>query len=355
MIRVRNSPIKVLQVILCCTVCILVSSCNRNDAGEDSESPLPVPVITKIIYKQVVQRPIPCAGIVYPVRQQKLSFPSGGIVLDVHYEIGSRVNEGDKLVTLDSTALIQNWVKWGLMLIDARSELYRSRQLNLKDQTEPIDSEEQAERISTLIDVYYSAKSARLNYHLLAPFKGKIIEYFISPGDTIKSGQPVLLFIKTEPNAIARASLDQEEYYQVNTGHSAIVVPLERMQIPLNGVVKSRGITQGGTDHPYYIEVLFENPGGVAKIGKRVSITISTGVKQEAILIPQDALVDIQDQSASVFLTDENAEFAVRRHVELGPVIGYNVIIDKGLHKGDRLITHGHDRLINGSPIILIQ
>jgi RND family efflux transporter MFP subunit len=334
---------------------LLMVGCKRGSEEEEEAPTVPVPVITTLVWQETVRRPIPCRGIVHPLRQEKLSFLAGGRIAAAYVSEGKRVSRGDILAALDGTSLTQAWVQAGLKLIEARKNLLRMQRLSEEGKISKAKCDEEERRTAFLRESYFEAKSARRKANLIAPFDGRIIDWFVTRGDSAALGQAVVIIAELDPLALARVGLPESDYYRVQVGDSAVVVPTDVLGLPLSGTVKSKGLAGDVAGLPFSADVLFENPGGVAGVGTRVSATITTKRRQKVVLVPRDALVDRQDGSASVFLTDEKAEIALRRHVILGPELGRNIIIDKGLRGGERLIIHGQDRLRHGERIVLMR
>ena len=69
----------------------------------------------------------------------------------------------------------------------------------------------------------------------------------------------------------------------------------------------------------------------------------------EGLFIPQSAVQ--ADQQGSFVLTVDSGNTVVRRNVELGDRIGENVLVNKGLDEGDRVIVRGLQQVRPGMPV----
>lgn len=344
----------VSPILLFGCLCFLVLSCQRESEKDQNPAMVPVPVITALVSHDLVQRPVPCSGVVYPVRQERLSFLAGGRIADIHRLKGKRAAKGESLASLEREPLTRAWVRTGLDLIAARSKLYRMEKLLEEGKVSQAEYQEEERRTSILREIYFQAKADRQRADLIAPFNGRVLSWLVSPGDSVAVGQTVVLFGEVDPRALAKANLSEADFYRIQVGDSALVVPRDVMGLPLAGRVESKGLAESVAGQPFTVDILFENPGGAVGVGTEVNVTISTKFQQRVVLIPKDALIDRQDDDASVFLTDPKGKFAVRRHVVLGPDLGNNVIVDKGLFGGERLIVHGQDLLKDGARIVLM-
>jgi membrane fusion protein (multidrug efflux system) len=78
-------------------------------------------------------------------------------------------------------------------------------------------------------------------------------------------------------------------------------------------------------------------------------VRIKIGTEKDALLIPQQAVNEVQGEYQVVVLSAENkAEF---RSVEVGERSGNDWIITKGLKPNERVVVEGFQRLRNGTPV----
>ncbi len=347
-----SHPTTLRMIVIFFLCCLLLSGCRREEEpGDESEL---VPVITQIIYRQPVTRPLICRGAVHPLQQETLSFQTGGRVKSIFFTVGARVSRGDTLATLDLEQLTREWVQRGLQLIAARKRL-KSLQEDLgKGGISQAEYKAERDRVRLMVDIYYNAKAALDHAVLIAPLGGNLIGWRISEGDSVKAGQPAAVIADYSPQAIARVRLSEEDYHRLEIGDSAVVIPVDEPSLPFRGLLKNKHLSSE-TNPPFVADVTFENPGAAVPLGAEVTVKINRRWKENAVLIPKKALLEYDGVNATVFLTDSKGKFAVRRHVQVGPEIGDRVLIEKGLHDGDRVIIHGQDQLKQGSRILILQ
>ena len=74
-------------------------------------------------------------------------------------------------------------------------------------------------------------------------------------------------------------------------------------------------------------------PGGFGRV------RIQTGVNENALLVPQPAVIEVQSQYQVIVLTPENK--AVYRPIKVGDRVGPNWIITEGLKPGEKVVVEG--------------
>ncbi len=97
------------------------------------------------------------------------------------------------------------------------------------------------------------------------------------------------------------------------------------------------------------IVVGFRNPDYALKTGQFARITASLGGDKERIVVPQQAVRQIQNiSSVWVIRPDSTAEY---REVELGNTAGEWWIVEKGVEKGEVVAMTGLQKLRNGMKV----
>ena len=80
-------------------------------------------------------------------------------------------------------------------------------------------------------------------------------------------------------------------------------------------------------------------------------ININTGKKQNAMIIPAQAVVRDSDNINYVFVAKHN-NTAIKKRVRISKVTGASdLIVSDGLQAGDKLIVAGQTNLEDGAPI----
>jgi membrane fusion protein (multidrug efflux system) len=98
------------------------------------------------------------------------------------------------------------------------------------------------------------------------------------------------------------------------------------------------------------LRAIFPNPQGLLLPGMFVRATIEEGVREGAILAPQQGITHAPDGTATALIvgTDGKVE---KRSVELDRAIGDEWVVTKGLAVSDRLIVAGQQRVKPGMDV----
>ncbi|MBV8438866.1 MAG: efflux RND transporter periplasmic adaptor subunit [Silvibacterium sp.] len=91
------------------------------------------------------------------------------------------------------------------------------------------------------------------------------------------------------------------------------------------------------------IAAAFANPQAVLRPGGYGRVRIQTGNNQDALLVPQPAVIEVQSNYMLLVLTPDNkAHF---RPVKMGPRVGPNWIVSEGVKPGEKVVVEGIERL----------
>ena len=97
------------------------------------------------------------------------------------------------------------------------------------------------------------------------------------------------------------------------------------------------------------LEAEFPNPDKLLNPGQFGRVRAITQMRNDAIVIPQRAVTELQGQARVVVLNDDNS--VAFRAVMLGPRVGSAYVVDSGLDEGERIVIEGLQRLRDGITV----
>jgi membrane fusion protein (multidrug efflux system) len=100
------------------------------------------------------------------------------------------------------------------------------------------------------------------------------------------------------------------------------------------------------------MKALVQNPGYRLKPGFFTEVSLQTGGNPAALIIPESALFSQEGKFFTYTVQDETAK---RKEVETGIRFEGKVEVLKGIQKGDRVITVGHEQLSEGMKVNVVK
>ena len=116
------------------------------------------------------------------------------------------------------------------------------------------------------------------------------------------------------------------------------------------------GDTVNPDSRTFSVEVILPNPDRTMKPGMIANMLILTERIEDALIVPQEAVVRSEDgYQVFVVVSEEGREVSRVRDVILGPARDDRVVIAEGLAAGDRVVTVGQLKLGNGDLVSVVD
>ncbi|PSH04648.1 MAG: efflux transporter periplasmic adaptor subunit [Acidobacteria bacterium] len=119
---------------------------------------------------------------------------------------------------------------------------------------------------------------------------------------------------------------------------------------PVEGTLQFRDVTVDPTTGSVTLRMVFSNPKEILLPGVFVRAVIEEGVKEHAILVPQQGVSRDPKGLPIAWVVDKNNKVE-RRSLELDRTIGDKWLVTKGLAADDRVIVEGHANVRAGTQV----
>ena len=97
------------------------------------------------------------------------------------------------------------------------------------------------------------------------------------------------------------------------------------------------------------VAVLYSNPDNILRPGMYVRIRATTDVKQDALVVPQQAVIRLQTATQMAVV---NADKTISiRAVQLGETSGTMVVVDEGIKPGEQVVVEGLQKIRDGMKV----
>ena len=201
-------------------------------------------------------------------------------------------------------------------------------------------------------------RSAELNLEyatIVAPISGRIGDSTIQPGGLVtkNSAQALTTIVPLDPVWV-RFKVSEADYLKRGGSEGLRHTPLE-LVLADNSVFAHKGHIENSTNAvdpktgTLELQATFPNPKHVLLPGQFGRIRLEVRKQQDALLVPQRAVEELQ--GAQSVLTVGEGNKALARSVVLGERVESNWIVEQGLKPGDRVIVDGLMTLRPGAPV----
>ena len=320
------------------------SAANEASAVEETRS---VNVVTRVIEPREFINHLRLVGEVKPVRRVVVSIEATGLLERIEVEKGESVDQNAVLARLDDELL--------RAAADEAQAAVNASGLTLRNQKRLLDQQALAE--SVYLDTKYrhdmnlarhqQARTYLSKTVIRAPISGVVDSRSLEVGELATPGAEFLDLVEIDRVKIV-AGVPERHLQHVTGGTRATLTFPAYPDITLEADVSYIGTTLDPDSRTVPFEITLDNPAHRLKPEMAAAIRVVKDFEQEAVVIPQDAVIDT-DQGRIVFVADRNVARSVP--VELGATSGDQVLVTNGLAMGDTLIVVGHRNLVNGEII----
>ena len=314
-----------------------------------------------------------------------------GYITGIFFKEGSHVKKGQKLYDIDRRIYEDNYntaeanvkVAEG-NLKQAQQDADRYQYLNNNKAVAKQIYDHAMIALENSKNAYQSAlealkiASTSLAYSVItAPFDGTIGFSQVKLGDLVTVGQTVLITISTDDPMGVDFLINEKQlsffYNLQNTRHRS-VDSLFTLIMPNNSLYSSIGrlsvIDRAVNPQTGSIRVrlLFPNPASLLRAGMSCVVRVHNQDPTPQLVIPNKAVVEEMGEYFVYVVKDsimasngdaagdhtagkDQRSLAFQKKVQLGAILGPNVIIKNGIEEGDIIVSDGIQSLHNGSPI----
>ncbi len=353
------------------------------DGEADPAPPLapPPPVVrTLVVEPQSVANRVELIGRVEPFRTSEVRARTDGLVEEVVYEEGSDVRERDVLFRIDPRTVQAEADQAEARLQSARSAADNARSvadrserligqnaISQQDYDASLEAAQSTEAAVVQAEAALRAARIALGFaEVRAPIAGRAGRAQVREGSLVSAAEGTLL-----------VTLRRTDRVYVNLAESATDLLAIRAQIVAGDIeladpnavavelVGDDGEPLGITGRIDFLDqsvdeetgtvslrAVFPNPDGLLLPGQLVDTVVLAGERPDALVVPQPAVLLGADSAAVMLAADGTA---VRRPVELGPMVDGGWIVRSGLEAGDEVVLDHLQRLADGAPVRLAR
>jgi membrane fusion protein (multidrug efflux system) len=181
-----------------------------------------------------------------------------------------------------------------------------------------------------------------------APFDGVIGFRNVGPGDYVSAGQDLVQLSDIDQMKV-EFSLPETALDQIKNGQSVSLLVAAYPDTAFSGEIYAISPTIDPRSHSIKVKARIDNETGQLRPGLFATIHVSLGADDNALLVPEEAIIPNND-TFLVMRMDENNTVATVP-VTLGVRQSGQVQILTGLQAGDVIVTAGHMKLRPGMPI----
>lgn len=354
---------KALAVSLAVAVMLTVAGCAQKQQAPQQA--------TLVKTMQVIKRDTPLVydytGFVEAQQEMELKAQVTGQITGKFFKGGDVVTEGQSLYTIDPRTYQANLLNAQAGLANARaalanaaldaerySKLYEQSAVSKQVLDNAVMMRDQAQAaVNAQEALLQNAQKDMNETTVTAPFAGRIDTTALEVGNFVTAGQTVLAKISDTNPVFIKFSVAETEYLKLLNANNSLdnlrAVLADGSTYELTGRVSevNRGINDAtGT---MTIRALFENPNRKLLPGMFAHIRAIGGEKNDAMLIPQRAIVELMYKKFVYVIGSDNK--VSMKEVTLGQKVDRMVIVESGLQGDEIVVVEGTGKVRQGAEV----
>ncbi len=287
-----------------------------------------------------------------------------GILQERLFTEGTEVKKGQPLYQIDPRTYEARLARAEANLISAEKLAKRYERLV---KTQAVSQQQYDDAYSTWKQAQAEFQVARIDVQytkVLAPISGRIGRSAVTEGALVTNGQAQPLSTVTQLDPIyvdvtqpitkvlgLRRALESGLLQKTGEGQTEVSLTLDDgSAYPLAGTLQFSEVNVDASTGAVTLRAEFPNPERKLLPGMFVHAQLKEGVRENAILLPQQAVFRDSRGVANTWVikADNTVE---QREVETLRTVGNAWLIGKGIKDGERVITEGLQRVRNGIAV----
>ena len=326
----------------------------------------PISVAVATAAERPWQGRLPTVGSLKALQGVDLSLEIAGTVKDVQFQSGQKVKVGQPLVQLDSaveSALLETaQADLGLAQLDfgRGSQLVGSQAIS-KGEYDRLSAQLQKNKATV-----NQLKASLAKKHIVAPFSGTIGIRQVDVGDYLASGT-VIATLQDLSSLYADFYVPEQSLPKIAIGQSVQINVSAYPAQNFTGTISAINPKVEDSTRNVLVRATLPNPDGKLFPGMFASLQVLLPDPQIHIVLPESAITYTLYGNSAYVVTQKKAAdgslekddkgqpvlIAERRFIETGERRDGQVMITKGVRKGEKVVTAGQIKLDNGAPIAI--
>lgn len=338
-INMKNTKI-ILVIALLLSFSLSFYSCGKKSDGETKQQEEKKLTLVKVktIESESFSDKLKISGTIKPYATAKVSSELGGLITSIPKDKGSYVGKGETVVhlknELDMATLNQNLANVELLRMnyEKQKQLYEE---NATTEIQYLNAKWQLEAAERGLDVLRT-KMRTSSVH--SPISGVIDDKMMNKGEMSAPGVPILSIVDISRVKIS-AGVPESYVSKIKKRQSVRVTVDVIPGADFEGEISYIAPSLDAGSRTFEVEIVISNRDKVLKPGMNANVEIAQSEVTNAIVLPQDIIIDYGEEKF-VYVLD--GDIARKRIIKVGGREGNQVLIESGLNPGDKLITDGY-------------
>ncbi|MDX9706643.1 MAG: efflux RND transporter periplasmic adaptor subunit [Azospira sp.] len=372
----KNFPRLSVPAVL--AVAITLAACGEGAAPPPQAGPVEVTVVTMKEERLGLMRELPGRTNAYLLAEVRPQVT--GIVRQRLFTEGAQVKAGQPLYQIDDAIYQASLASARASLARARASLMQAElDAARADELVRIDaiSRQEHDRLTAALalaragvaaaEAEVQSNTVTLNHaRITSPISGRIGKSSVTPGALVTANQagflatvqqldPVYVDLTQSASELLQLRKEAAAGKLTRSGDVPVQILLEDgTPYPHEGRLAFADVSVDPGTGSFSLRATVPNPDNILMPGLYVRARIGTGVRENAILVPQQGIARDPKGNTSAMIVGVDGK-AEARPVEVSRSIGDRWLVESGLAAGDRVIVAGLQKIRAGVPVTAVE
>jgi membrane fusion protein (multidrug efflux system) len=316
-------------------------------AGAPAAFP-PTQVVVMEARQQPVAESLSLVGSLVANEIVELKSETEGVIQEINFEEGKKVDKGQLLFKLDDTKLNAAVAEAEASFKLSQANFERSQQLANGKIISPQELDQAASTFELNRASLELKKRQLKDTRIHAPFPGVIGARFVSPGQVIVKETRLATLVEYDPVKV-EFSVPERFVGQLRVGQFIEIKLAAFGEERFKGEVFFIAPQVDPASRTAFIKARISNPKLQLKPGMFANLELTLKIREAAIIIPEAAVM-LSGDKASVYVVDK-AQNAQIRPVKLGMRLAGWVEVLTGVEQGEPVIIEGLQKTRPAGPV----
>lgn len=327
-------------------------SCKRK---ENKQKPAEQVILIKTVKvtKEPFALPIISSGLITSDKESRLSFKIGGIISRLMVNEGDQVVKGQLLAQLNLTEINAQLIQSQYAADKAKRDFQRANNL-YKDSSVTLEEYENSKTgFETALQSYTITKFNKQFASIYANQTGRVIKKLMNEGELANAGAPVYIINSTnDKDWIMKIGVSDKDWARIKLGDRTEITTDAYPNQKLEAMVSEIGEAADPSTGTFLIKVKIKAGQVRLANGLTAKIVINPSALQKFNFIPVDALVEANQQTATVYSVAADGRSVKKHTINIAYILNDRIAVNSGLNGIDEVITDGSSYL---SPSSLVK
>ena len=336
---------KYISVILLTTATFLYSCGRKNEKQQTQTKKIPIVTIQRATVSKMVSA-IDITGTIQANTVTEVKSPADGII-ETLYARENQYVEKDKLIAVINPTDRVSLISSSIQKVESLEHKLQSIDKNSGAYQEIL-----TELTKAKSDLEY-AKNMYQTIPVICPMSGLVTKRWIDKGSQV-SAKETMLTITDMNTLVIKAEVNEKYFEAIKQGKKLTVILNAYPNDTLSGIISIVYPQVEASTRSVKFDIKILDFKKTLLPGMMASIRISVSTIENALSVPEYAVLSSPDNKNFVFTIDKDS-IAHKQIVEIGISSGKNLQINSGLNSNDVIVVSGQEMLKDSTKVKIVE